>query len=248
MAKQEQLKLVKDEPSIVEVESAGGFQRPPIGGADQVDEAKIENQTTAITRRAAELTIDSAAEYADAAQFLKDCRAVVKEIDATFATLIKDAHTLHRNLIGKRDYHREPLQLAEREIKQRMGRWSSEQERIRVEREQAERKRLAQEAEDRRLAEAETLEATGQAEAADALIEAPPPPPPPVVIRTSVPKTKGISVRKVWKYRIVDFKLIPHEYLTVDEKKIGAVVRALKENAKIAGVEVYSEDSTSVKV
>lgn len=249
---QSQLKLAPadppDDPSIVEVESAGAFQRPPVGGADDVDVVQLESRTTAIVRRAEALTIDSAHEYTDAAEFLKDIRRGVKEIDAAFATLIQDAHTLHGNLCAKRDHYRAPLLHAERGIKDRMGAFSTEQDRIRREAEQAERARLKREADDRRLADAQALQDAGDDAGAEALMEAPPIVAPPVVLPAAVPKAKGISVRKVWKYRIIDFKLVPHEYLTIDEKKIGGVVRALKENAKIAGVLVYSEDSTSVKV
>lgn len=252
-----QLKLTKNDPpetpadtevapSTVEVASAGGFSRPE--RTDYIDVAEIESETTTLQTRASALTIESPAEYTDAAEFLKAVRRVVKQVDDTFAQVIKDAHTLHRNLTTKRNEHREPLYAAEREIKQRMGAWSAEQERIRVQAEQAERKRLAAEAEMRRLEEAETLEETGQSEAADAILEAPPPPPPPVVIPTNVPKPKGISVRLAWRFRIVDMSLVPDKYKTIDEKKIAGVVRALKKDANIPGVEVYPVPVTAVKV
>jgi len=56
---------------------------------------------------------------------------------------------------------------------------------------------------------------------------------------------QGISTTKRWSFRITNPALVPREYLTVDEQKIGAVVRALKDQAKIPGVEVFSEDTIS---
>jgi len=59
------------------------------------------------------------------------------------------------------------------------------------------------------------------------------------------PVATGLSLRKVWKFRIKDAALLPREYLIPDEVKIGRVVRALKGDAKIPGVSVYSEDDVS---
>ncbi len=56
------------------------------------------------------------------------------------------------------------------------------------------------------------------------------------------PKVAGISTRKQWCFRITDAALVPREYLVIDEKKIGGVVRALKDAANIPGVEAYEED------
>lgn len=66
----------------------------------------------------------------------------------------------------------------------------------------------------------------------------------PVVIPTielAAPKVAGTSARTSWKYEIVDSSKIPHEYMIIDEKAIGVVVRAQKEHTSIPGVRVYSE-------
>jgi hypothetical protein len=72
-------------------------------------------------------------------------------------------------------------------------------------------------------------------------------PAPVVVIPKTIPKQEGISTRKTWKFRIVDTAKIPREYMTVDEVKIGQIVRAMKELSNIPGVEVYAEDTVSVR-
>lgn len=61
------------------------------------------------------------------------------------------------------------------------------------------------------------------------------------VIQREAPKVAGVATREVWKYRVADPALVPREYLMLDEQKIGKVVRALKGDTQIAGVEVYSE-------
>jgi len=57
-------------------------------------------------------------------------------------------------------------------------------------------------------------------------------PPPP-----AVPKATGIGFTPEWGFRITDESLIPREYLMVDEKKIRAVVKAMKKQTNIPGVE-----------
>lgn len=61
------------------------------------------------------------------------------------------------------------------------------------------------------------------------------------VIRTDAPKIAGQSVREVWLFQIEDASLIPREYLAPDESKIRRFVNAMKADAKVPGVRIYSE-------
>ena len=60
-----------------------------------------------------------------------------------------------------------------------------------------------------------------------------------VVVHQEAPKVVGVSSREDWKYEIQDERLIPREYLMVNEKAIGGVVRSLKAQTNIPGVRVY---------
>lgn len=62
----------------------------------------------------------------------------------------------------------------------------------------------------------------------------------PTVERTA-PKVSGTSVRTFWKFEIEDESKVPREYMCVDEKAIGAMVRTKKGSTSIPGVRVYSE-------
>lgn len=62
----------------------------------------------------------------------------------------------------------------------------------------------------------------------------------------TVEKIEGVTKRTIWKFEITDPTAIPREYLAIDEKKIGAVVRALKADASIPGVRVYAETSLAI--
>lgn len=56
----------------------------------------------------------------------------------------------------------------------------------------------------------------------------------------------GAQRRTVWKHRITDESKIPREYLCVDEKKIAAVVKALKSGTNIPGIEVYQDSIIAI--
>ena len=59
------------------------------------------------------------------------------------------------------------------------------------------------------------------------------------------PEHKGSSVRKVWKFEIVDETVVPVEYLTVDERKIRAAVTLGAR--EIPGVRIYEDVSVAVR-
>jgi len=115
-----------------------------------------------------------------------------------------------------------------------------EERRREAEREEQEQARLHQEQMD---AEAEQLERTARAEALEAKAEAMAATP----IASEAPKVEGISGRKVWKYAVTDAEKIPRKYLKIDEKKLGQVVRALKDDCDIPGIRVYAETSIAAR-
>ena len=61
----------------------------------------------------------------------------------------------------------------------------------------------------------------------------------PGVIAQEPPKVEGVSIRKGWAFRITDATKIPRKYLVPDERAIAGVVKALGQEARIPGVEVY---------
>ena len=58
-----------------------------------------------------------------------------------------------------------------------------------------------------------------------------------------LPRVPGMTLRKNWSFRVTNPDLIPREYLMPDLVKIGGVVRALKNQCRIPGIEVYEEDT-----
>ncbi len=61
------------------------------------------------------------------------------------------------------------------------------------------------------------------------------------VISREPPKVAGLATREVVRFEIVDASLLPREYVVPDEARIRKVVNALKTDANIPGVRVWTE-------
>jgi cell fate (sporulation/competence/biofilm development) regulator YlbF (YheA/YmcA/DUF963 family) len=98
----------------------------------------------------------------------------------------------------------------------------------------------------RRKQEAEAKRAAARAEKKGV---AAPPPPPPAIVQTPEKTTRtdagSASVRKVWRFEVIDESQVPREYLVVDEKKIRAVVKAGVRS--IPGVRIYEDVDVAVR-
>lgn len=181
-----------------------------------------------------------------AAEMMLDAKRRIRVIEKRFVgtpdapgpeTQAKVAHAAIRNMKNELI---EPYERIERDIlKPAIAAFNAEQDQKRRAEEDRQREEQKKRIEDERLKAAAQLEKDGENEAAQELIEAPIEAPVVVIPKEQAPP--GISYRENWKFRVVDDSKIPREYMTVDEKKIGGVVRALKGETRIAGVEVYSE-------
>lgn len=148
--------------------------------------------------------------------YIKNLRSQINE---TFDPIIKKAHEAHKIAVTYKKKTEQPLILAEQYIKPQISSYMAKLER---ERQEAERKQRELERAEKEFG----LEPSSQLKP----------------IPTAQPKLKGVSIAKIWKYRIVDKKIIPAEYWMLDLVRIGQVGRESKGQAKILGVEFYSED------
>lgn len=99
--------------------------------------------------------------------------------------------------------------------------------------------------EDRRIAQAETLEKQGKADEAAKILDAPyqsdttaPPP----TMKKAAPKIKT-KIVEAWTYEVLDESLVPREYLMLDEKKINMECRNHKGKTKIPGIRAYDKNA-----
>lgn len=189
-----------------------------------------------------QMTVSNVEDYEMAGSFLQLIAKRYRQIEEVFDPIVAKAHATWKEACSQRSKLLEPLDQAKKCVNEKLRTFDQEQDRIR----RQEEARLAEEAkkkiDDDAIREAEALRAAGEPELADmALQVAAEAPAPVVVLPSSTPKMAEMQSRTNWKFRIVNEALIPREYLSPDEKKIGAVVRSQKAMAKIPGVQVYSE-------
>lgn len=203
-----------------------------------MEREEVEQQSLAIPTRAEALVVDSAAAYEVAAGFLRDLKTVRKRVDETFDPSIRKAHEAHKAAVALKKQFTDPLDAGERIIKGKITGYLSAEERRRREEELKLQAEAQQRAEEARIAEAVALEQAGYQGAAEQAI-ATPVKAAPVLLPPAAPKVAGLSKRENWTFRVVDPALIPREYLMIDETKVRGVVRAMKGETRIPGIEVY---------
>jgi len=194
--------------------------------------------------QAKQISIKTMDDYVRAGEIMLTIKAIRKKITDTFKPIKQKMDAAKQEVLDQERAADAPLKEAESWLSPQIITWNREQERIRQEEEARLREIARKEEEERQLQEAILAEQSGQKEEAEAIMDAPVQAAP-VVVPKSVPKVAGMSIRDNWKFRITNEKLIPREYLKVDEVKIGQVVRAMKSAANIAGVEVYNEGTVS---
>lgn len=189
--------------------------------------------------------IETATDYAEAAGMLKKVKAKYKELETKRKAITQPLDASKREVM---DLFREPLENlkeAEAGIKGSIVRYDTEMARIQAEKQRkldeaarAEEAKLRSEAEKNAVVE----DVMGNTEkSAEIRQEAAQTVVPAAVVPKMVPKVASLSMREVWKFRVVSPALVPREYLMPDEKMIGAVVRAKKGSVEIAGVEIYCD-------
>lgn len=225
-------------------------------------ETAVATRSQQLADQALAVRVTNNTERTAAAEMGKAIAAMEKEVGSVFDPIVAAANSAHKVAVAKRAEVLDPLARAKRFLASCIGGYDQEQERIRraeeerLRREQREREaqeaaRLRKEAENRALAEAQAAADMGDAGLAEMILDAPvvveAPAPVPVIVPAMVESTEGVARRTTWKFRIENEALIPREFLMVDEKKIGGIVRAMKGATRIPGVVAYEEASVSFR-
>jgi hypothetical protein len=216
--------------------------------AQIISVGEVEKLVPAVVSQANQITVVDAEEYEFACSFLSMISKRKRQVGETFDPIVQKAHAAWKEAIAQREKFLKPLDQAEMDVKRKVTVWRMEEDRKR----RLEEERLSEiarkEREEAAIAEAAALEANGEKELADMVMqEAAEAPAPIVVAMSTVPWQEGIAKKTTWKFRIVNEALIPREYLSPDEVKIGAIVRSQKNMTKIPGVQAYSEESVNVR-
>jgi len=208
----------------------------------ELNQEQERNEGLAVVSTARQIEVSTAGQYEDAGRFLVFLKGRRRQIEVMLEPSIQKAFEAHKTAVALKKSLLEPYAQAESIVSPAIKRYLAEEERKRREAEAKAQDELRRRQEDDRLAAAERLAKQGRAQEAEQMISAPIITPT-VVLPKAFQKVEGLVNRKIWKFRVVDEKIIPREYLQANLVSIGAVVRAMKGATSIPGVEAY-EDQT----
>jgi len=221
-----------------------------VAAIPSIDPPAIEQKAITIVERAKALQITNNEQRETACELGRNIAALDKEAELFFKPMKEKAWEAHKEICTKEKTVRDPLQEAKRYLSREIGTFDQRMEEERVAKEARLQDEVrqqavadaAKESQEQAIADAIELEAAGDHEGAQAVLNNPAPIPvhvPAVVLQSSTPKAKGVSSVQTWDFEITDANLIPREYLIPDLTAIGGVVRALKDKASIPGVKVF---------
>jgi aminopeptidase N len=222
---------------------------------EPINKTELENETLPIRKQAEVMEVKTDSDNIAAANFLMTIKGMIKKVKEKFAPAKESAWKAHKEITGLETEILRPLEQAENGLKQKMIAFEREAEKER------QRLQAIQEAEARQI-EAEAQKAAeqaaklaekgkdGKAEVkqqvaetlqvkADEIRQ--------VVIEKPMTRNAGISYVTTWKYEIVNPETVPANYMMIDEKKIGQVVKATRGTLAIPGVRIYSEKQIASK-
>jgi hypothetical protein len=231
--------------------------RPETANAVGTD---LVTTTAALTDRLAGGTVTDLPSLEQAVIDRQQLGAAMKTVEAFFAPLKQGAYQLHRALCDREGAILKPLQALDRAKVAAISAYKADQDRVRQaqEREEAERRRRAYEAQ--AASEAAALEAQGQPALAEAVIAEAVSAPPPVVALPDITKqVDGLRFTRTWHWRYAGgprdvtqtppeirartMRLLPRDYLTLDERKLTTFAKSMKDTARVPGIEFYCVDT-----
>ena len=190
---------------------------------------------------ASKCEVKSEIQLHEAGEFLVTLKKLIKEVEAWFAPMIEDAFKAHKTICAKRNFYTDPLKEAEAKIKQKIGAFQMELDRVREEEERQAREAAEKQAEEARtnlLARAEKATLLGQQDKAQELLNAAAEVYVPAVpVITGNIKPAGVGVRYEFIPEVTDKRSVPDDYKVVDLPALKRVGNATKDNPPtIAGI------------
>ncbi len=217
-------------------------------------EIALSKEVYTVEEHARNIIIQNEAQFKAAAEFGRSIKAKQAQVKEFFEPMRMSAKRAYDEVLSRKKQMLDPLESAEKIVKQTMSEYRMEEERRRKAAEEAARKE-AEEAAKKKLDEAADLEKAGNYEAAAyAMSDAE------VMddyaktgIAYSVPaKTAGVSVKKDWEIESVDPALVPisvsgYEIRPVDLKAVLRLVRTTNGMIQIPGIKIKETNVVSLR-
>lgn len=204
--------------------------------SDIINYESIDKENSAVVTAAETLAVSDRVEYALAGEFLKKIKEVKGKVTEALEPNVKRWYEGHKKAKAELNERMKPLDDAERIVKGKMQTFFAAEEKKRQD-EEREKKAKEEALEREKEEKAKALLDQGEYKKAEAVLNAT------EIVPEVQEKAKaaGVSMTKVWKFRVINPALVPDAYKIIDEKAIGATVRGLKERASIPGIKIYFE-------
>lgn len=225
--------------------------------ANKINEVQLRNEVLPVINTAQMMEVKTKDQYGGAADFLKNVKAMKKKVLDYWKPLRENAYKAWKSIKQKETEFVEPLDIAERTVKQKMIAYQREEERKRLELQrklQAEAEAKARRERERLMKQAEKVKTPEKKqeyfEKAEEVIA------PTVEVQMEKPDVKGISTRKTWKAKVIDKRLFIQEaikndtllaFVEIDLKKLNKFAQATKGEVKYPGIEFYVEETLAAR-
>lgn len=217
-------------------------------------EDTLNHEVSLIERQAQSVTVACDADYSAAGDLTKSVKQMQKKIKDYWEPLRVSTKAAYDEILLHKKQMLEPLEAAEKILKNKMSHYSMEKERERKAQEEAMRRMARQEME-RKLDEAIIAESAGDIVGVEyAMAEAE------VLegvsnnggIKAQGPKVEGISQSKTWKITGIDSSKVPItfggiEIRPVDERSVMRIIKESKGTIQIPGIQYEETVSISVR-
>ncbi|MES1993169.1 MAG: hypothetical protein V4457_06085 [Pseudomonadota bacterium] len=198
-----------------------------------------------LEQRLANYKVVNAEQFEAGATDLMQVKAAQKKLEDTRLGITRPMNEAIKQVLNLFRAPGDRLAAIERTIKRELGAFAERLEKLRLA-EQAVAQEKARKEQERLEARAAAAAAAGKIEKAEELQERAQAVVAPVISREP-PKVIGISQRVQWKFLVEKAELVPREFLCVDESKVRQYVNAMKGDARIAGVKIWSEGSYAAR-
>ena len=170
------------------------------------------------------------------------CSALLKlkkKIEDDFAESKATTYAAWKSVVAQEKGHLDGIDEARRIDKAKLVAWQEVEEKQRREDEVRCQQEAKKRADDEALERAREAHESGQHEQAEAIINTPVEVPV-IVLPKDTPKTSTI-IQTRWDFRVIDPAAVPREYLQLDITKVAQIVRAMKNETNIPGIQAFSK-------
>ena len=203
---------------------------------------EVKKQSSLIVRKASKIQVTDQKTLSVAEGMLVQVKDFLKGVNDLFDPPISKAHEAHRAIIAAKKEIADPLLSAERFLKNAVKDYLVEEARQR--RAAEEQRKFEQEA---LLAKLEKERDDGETKLADETFEKIEEIHAESMKVEELPQMVGVTKKTLIRWRVSNLSLVPRDLLTVDKPKVDEIVKRMKMNAEIPGIEIYEDVSIAMK-